>query len=401
MRENKRPKARKLLRFRDSPAGDEGESSKQTVTTPGKESDLRTKLNKQRGKDRVGQKDSNTENEDMDESNFSPRYDDVQTSDNEEVMEVSDTFESETNSGDDIDKNNNAQRIKSVVSTKRAQSKNRKVQEIQQEITLSERQGTSETEDGELTSSENADNMDNFMEKMDDEQLAQFLKKHQQRINKVSEKQAGMGESGETDFLAQNIRKMSVRDRDGNGPVHNSQSEDTIYSRLVKQRAEFESNKAREIGPISHDNNEKQGSINNDESQMINNGTDSSFDISNVEDKSASNRSTDETDKNIVMDKFVNSPLIRETNNETFVDYISDRSPSPKRKKSGDRNDRPRKKITVQEYAKRREREIRCEEQRKEKVKQQKQREKEIEKRRDRAKDKRRRMASEDFEPFR
>lgn len=97
------------------------------------------------------------------------------------------------------------------------------------------------------------------------------------------------------------------------------------------------------------------------------------------------------------MDKFVNSPLDGEHDNTYHSDYISDLSPAPKRCKAD--QPCPKKRISVEEYTKRKEREHKREQERRDKERKQKLREREMESRKDRAKDKKRRMAEEDNNP--
>lgn len=157
--------------------------------------------------------------------------------------------------------------------------------------------------------------------------------------------------SGETDHLAANIMRLSIVERQGL-PVHNSQSEDTVYSRLVKERQAFEQNNKRQDKDAESDlsrataNNKEGSSL---DSSNTNGSTNISSDL------------TDQTDKEIVMQRFVTSPL-RDHDNQINNDLISenDCSPSPKRRKNN--AERQKKKITVAEYEKRKLRESKREE---------------------------------------
>lgn len=171
--------------------------------------------------------------------------------------------------------------------------------------------------------------------------------------------------------------------------MHNSQSEDTVYSQLVKQRQEFEKARADGVGDcqndqplVDHDQNgqELEGSSNNASNDSSINTSNNSEPINRTLDSS---KSTDETDKGLIMDKFVRSPFDCVDCNS---DSVSDRAPSPKRQRS----DQPRqkKRFTVEEYTKRKEREHRREQERREKERKQKSREREIERKKEKAKDK-------------
>lgn len=320
MRENKRPKAAKPVRFRDSPQTNSNSKSKQTVDKPVKSTDLRLKLNKNKKKSDSNRVSNSSNDSNEDESNFSPDYEMVQTSDDGQIMEVSDNLNEGFESESDKDRNNNAQRVKSVVLATSHQDNPNKIQEVRQRITFS---GTrSETEEGELTSGEPNDNIDSFMENADDEQLAEFFKRHQNRIQKVTDKQKkDKDESGEDDFLTRNITRMSLLDKEGISIPHNSQSEDTVYTRLVKEHRAFEQ---RERNDPKQDLNQDD-SLTDSNSRQINTSNDSSLNTSSTNEQlgraANSNNSTDETDKNLVMSRFINSPVIRESNNDQISEH--------------------------------------------------------------------------------
>lgn len=226
-------------------------------------------------------------------------------------------------SDSDKDTNNNAQRIKSVVVASTSKGHSKSVDKVRQRITFSDQ---SEAEEGEISTSDNTENWDSFMEKANDSELVDFLRKHKERINRVTEQQKKKekdksGKSGEEDFLAQNIQRMSMLDK-SNQLVRNN-SEDTIYSRLVKERQDFEQR-------------ERTGEVNMviDGPQRSNNSNDSSLNMSSETsvNKSTDN-STDGTDKNVVFDRFVNSPLEGEAADNSAnqsLGIISDHTPSPK-----------------------------------------------------------------------
>lgn len=304
MRHSNRPKAAVPARFRQ-----ECESSdKQTVARHSKTKDLRDKLDKhKKRKSKLGKPRTNNNKErdgsmdELDEGNFSPDYETEMSVD--EANEDDDT-QSET----EKDQNNNAQRLKSVVVEASTSNSPRTVSQIRQRISFN---NSSETEDGEILSSDNGEkssgskNAKQFFEDPDDEQLMQFLKRHQDRIKKITEKELA-NDKGEDNFLTENIRRMSIVDRQG-GVVCNNQSEDTIYSRLVQERHHFE--QTRDNGSNSDKQNQR------DQPQQIHSNMDSSLDTSESSSPNeVSNREsenlTDETDKGIIMDKFVNSPPV-------------------------------------------------------------------------------------------
>lgn len=297
-------------------------------------------------------------------------YETENTSDDLEQIERQNERQQDSNSSHARDKNNNAQRVKSVVVASTSGVTPRTVDKISQRITFSRQ---SETEEGEISSGENTDNWDSFMENADDKQLADFLCKHHDRIQRVSQQHSDVDQpvrqnkdkensdenSGETDFLERNIRRLSVMDQEGQIP-YNSQSEDTIYTNLVRARRDFK----RELGQKQTKSSDEIGQQGSNESQQINSSTDGSFNLSN---HNESSDATDLTDKNVVMDKFVKSPLGETNVEQTVVDpydsnnCISDRSPSPKRSKH-DKGQHKKKRTSVEEYAKRKEREMRREE---------------------------------------
>lgn len=324
----------------------------------------------------------------MDESHFNPDYDN-------EVLEVTDDH-----SCDDIeqsDENNNAQRIKSVIVSTSTQKKAKTSNQVRQKIIVD---GESEVEEGEISMSDNPENVSSFFENPDDQQLEEFLKCHQERIKRITknpEQNKSKSDAGKApDHLTDNIRKMSLRDKQSDQPVHNSQSEDTIYSRLVRERERFEAN---ENGQDNHDKHDKQSLEQPSESSRVNTSNDSSLEVTDSNDTSnkEESNSTDVTDKAVIMDKFVSQETHNgELNNESNVSVSEvDSSPPPKR----NRTDRPKKKITVKEYNKRKQRETKREEERRRQIKQQRKRERETENKRARAKDKRRRMEEEDKNP--
>lgn len=238
MRENRHPKAQKPVRYRDLSPDQGANSNKQTV---GKK-DLRSKITKQR-KRRLeithadNNKDVNHSDRDLDESNFCPNYESESHEESGSDLVQSENTSDKSGQDTDKDMNNNGNRVKSVVITAASRRNSKTIDKVRQRITFS---GTSEAEEGEISSSDNPANIDSFMEQVNDDQLVQFLKKHQDRIQRVSGNLPGNARAGDDNFLAQNIQRMSLLDRQGDQPVHNSQSEDTIYSRLVKQRNDFE-----------------------------------------------------------------------------------------------------------------------------------------------------------------
>lgn len=226
MRENKRPKASIPVRFRENSAEGCPGSSKQTITKPSKSKDLRSKLNKQRklekAKPTKEKNSSHLSSDDLDESNFDPDYEG-------EPIDVSEPITSSDQ--DQTDENNNAQKVKSVVITSSAQNSSKNSRAVRQKVFVS---GESEAEEGEISVSDNVEDGSSFFDNPNDQQLAEFLQKHRDRIKKVtSNDKKERDDSGKPDHLSENIRRMSLMDRQSNQPVHNSQSEDTIYSRLV------------------------------------------------------------------------------------------------------------------------------------------------------------------------
>lgn len=80
----------------------------------------------------------------------------------------------------------------------------------------------SETEEGEISSAENTDNWDSFVDQADDEQFAAFLKRHQERIRRLTSdgqneksRQEEGNLAGEANHLAINIERMSMRGKTG------------------------------------------------------------------------------------------------------------------------------------------------------------------------------------------
>lgn len=363
MRESKRPKAMKPVRFREEGFESTDSTDKQNVENHDLP-DLREKLNSKRKMDgarsrsKVNKRNENTGgelvaemSEDQSEHNFSPDYEieEVEQNDSnghpdEESDNITESDESGTKGA-----NNNAQRVKSVVIETSHTQTLKGAKRTNKRLTVSRK---SETEDGELSSSDNqdkTDNLENWIEKVDDEQLTAVLKKHQERIKRLTgdfDRQNREG-TGEADNLAINIRRMSMRDN----PM-NSRSEDTIYSQLVKQRRELEQ-KESELREDQGDNGPGL-----DQSRQINNSADSSLSSNETPNTSKSDGiSTDETDKQIVLDKFVESATRKEQYKEDvdhtssdlsdfyFSDKDDDYSPPPKRIRG---NEGKRKKFTVE-----------------------------------------------------
>lgn len=287
MRENKRRKVLKPVRYRDSPQNGDSNPSKQTVKDNHKSKDLRSKLIKQRKRrtECVGKTTEETDqyNQDMDESNLCPDYE-SDSNDSVGVIHTSDLStdksDQESDKEKNKDRNNNANKVKSVVVATTSKEKSRNLKEVRQRITFSEQ---SEAEEGEISSSDNPVNIDSFMEEADDDQLAQFLQKHRDRIQRVAEKtpRQESAVAGDENFLTHVIKKMSRLGKQTDQPVHNSQSEDTIYSRLVKQRKEYENslqsaNSCQNTSAGNHDqiDHDKSGCVDQPEPQQINTSND-------------------------------------------------------------------------------------------------------------------------------
>lgn len=388
MRESKRPKAQKPARFREESCQDSSSSNEKQIPARKKMPDLRDKIKskrKQTDSKRVSELHVSRKNvlsdlsdEVTDEQNFCPDYEveeiDIQDRNDEGDNNPTDTDLSDNSKGT----NNNTQRVKSVVIETQHRGSHSGSKRTTKKVTVTRQ---SETEDGELSSSDNPDKLDeleNWIEEVDDDKLAKVLKKHQDRIQRLTGevKDPQRNGEGETDNLANNIRRMSMKDN-----PRNSRSEDTIYSQLVKQRQEFEqrANSDREI-PDPDDHDKFEGSL--EKAQQIHSGADCSTSSNDSPNTSKTDgQSTDETDKQIVMNKFVDSSLNPTEPTDSFDhnDNISDLSefvlsdgedfsPPPKRQR-GDQG--KKRKITVEEYNKRREREKRREEERKEKQRKQ------------------------------
>lgn len=311
---------------------------------------MRSKIEKQRK-----EKSSNDKNKavvatsDIDESNFSPDYDtDKLHSEEETVMEV-DSSDGETQTQGNADANNNAQRIKSVV-VAATSKQNPGVQHVRQKIIMD---NASEVEDGEIPSTSDNSDLNSAFEKANDEQLTQMLKKHQDRIRRLTQDNLQADQQGEcidtniessdTDHLAANIKRLSMAEKSGE-PVCNSQSEDTVYTRLVKERQIFEANHAS--GVEQEENQEGQG-VQDDNNNISGSSLETSLPSESV---NVSNNDTESTDKEVIMQKFVESPMCQHSktiNGKQIDDGLTDlsisdkdRSPSPKRKRGGKRTKR-------------------------------------------------------------
>lgn len=200
MRENRRPKAQKPARYRDSPQNEGTISNQKAVDTNSKSTDLRTKLTKQRKRRREhDQKQLEVVNEsmDLDESNFCPDYESC-TNNDSDLIRTSDNSSDKSGVETDKDTNNNANKVKSVVVAATSGQRIGPIKEVRQRITFS---GQSEAEEGEISSSDNPADLDSFMEQADDSQLAEFLKKHQDRIQRITEKSPQGPGTGEESFL--------------------------------------------------------------------------------------------------------------------------------------------------------------------------------------------------------
>lgn len=189
---------------------------------------------------------------------------------------------------------------------------------------------------------------------------------------------------------------MSLKDKEGKTPVRNSTSEDTVYTQLIKEKSN---------GSKAIDVNRRTNNHDNLATNQINSSTDSneiSLNNSNESNQmsSLSTDKSDKTDKQVVMTRFVNSPLkTKDTEHEYVSDYISEEEreyeqpPAKKGRQEG------RRKLTVEEYTKRKQREAQIEEERCRKDQRRVQKEKEREDRNSKARHRRKQLTKEDKIP--
>lgn len=311
----------------------------------------------------------------------------------------------EGNSSDLTDCNNNAQRMKSVVVETTTHSKTNSGKATKRITVTQELNKNKEPEEGELSSSDNG-NWDSFVEQADDQQFAAFLERHRARIDRLTGKQSRVDQpstsahpsrldtsSGEENHLAINIRRMSLKDKQSSQTVRNSQSEDTIYTQLVRERNRYEQNLRDTQSDLNRSARPPVGEQAND----VTDSNESSLNESGGSPQTSS-LSTDETDKNIVMDKFVNSP--NKEGQELEIDdqqFISDDEiPTKRRKKVGTDKQPHKRKISVAEYSKRKQREEQIEREWREKADQQRRKNKDFEDQRAKARDHQGKLAQED-----
>lgn len=322
---------KKPVRFREG-SDDSTDSDLVTVNKTNKREDLRKTLNRKgtaetSGTDNDVQELSEVVLDDSDAGEKSLNQDNSNTSN--QGTEGTDSGDDSNTANDSdrdyrrskqkkkqsMDQNNNASRVQSVV----VETNKRK--SVERQVTVLEGEpGSSGWSNSDKEPAQAEKSWVEVMDNPNDDELTAFFEKHEERLRKMAnKKQPHQDTSGEfsdrTNCLAENIQRLSMIDK--NAQVLNSRSEDTIYSNLVKQRREVENQErenSRNKSDSSHDNSR--------DSQQINSSTDSSLDKSDL-----SEVITDETDKEVVMEKFVNNS----THNDYFVD--EDRSPSPKIKR--------------------------------------------------------------------
>lgn len=184
--------------------------------------DLREKINKSRSKrvDTDSEQDPELIYSGDSKDNSSEAIDSSETD-----VELLD----ETDGDIQSDRNNNAQKIKSVVvetTTRKGKTRDK----VQQKITVNHDNRTDDQEEGEISSSDTG-NWDSFVEQADDDQFAAFLERHRARIDrltgKTKDKTKAIGKeansrsqhieegSGEDNQLAVNIRRLSIMDKQG------------------------------------------------------------------------------------------------------------------------------------------------------------------------------------------
>lgn len=352
MRKANQRNAPKPAHYREDSYLESSDSNKQTVVKNSKSKDLRLKLSK---KAKAKEKQCNNDQELL---IYSGESEDKVTSDNSDNDKFTGESSGEKNLSSDSankelsnsselsssngkDRNNNAKRIQSVVINTMSGERS-SADKITQRVTIN-----TDHEEGEISELSEDNQWDSLVDRADDNEFAAFLKRHEERIRRLTGEFPGTSKqnkktadnTGEQSQLAKNIRRLSLIDKQGLAPVQNSQSEDTVYTQLIKERAEFDKNQ----GSQDQDNscgNESLQIHDVEDSRTSNNSSLNSGDQS----RQNSSLSTDETDKIVLMTKFVDSPAMNgiNQNDDNFSDVFSDwdeqdrsRSPPAKRRKGG------------------------------------------------------------------